>query len=1118
MSDVARWLEKLGLGKYSEVFAHNDIDSRALSELTEQDLKELGVSLGHRRVLLNAITELVKQRDGISISEAEILEENSADEAERRQLTVMFCDLVGSTELSQQLDLEDLREINHTYQDACATAIERYGGYVARYMGDGVLAYFGYPQAHEDDAERAVYAGLGVIKAMESINQTKANRQNIELSVRVGIATGPVVVGDVVGTGASQENAAVGETPNLAARLQGFAEPNTVIIGDSTHRLVGTLFDCTELGAHELRGFSLPQVVWRVNGTRQVLTRFEATRRAALTPFVGRDEELEMMSRRWALAQSGEGQVVLLSGEPGIGKSRLTQAFLASTFDSGPTVLRYQCSSHHTNSALNPFIVQLEHAAKIQPDDSPDDRLQKLDNILLGTSERNLSIFATLLSIPSNGRYQPIESTPEQLKQQTLDALMKELKQLCERGPVIVLFEDLHWIDPTSSELIDLFIDEARNLPILVMLTFRPEYAAPWVGHAHVTLLTFNRLPDRACANIVASITRSKPLPDQLVQQILKKADGIPLFVEELTQAVLDSGIVEEKEDKYILSGPMDSLAVPDTLQESLTARLDQLDSVREVAQTAAAIGREFSGTLLGAILRRNTQDLDEALNRLMQSGLVNQRGSGTFIFKHALVQDAAYDSLLKSRRAALHGRIAKTVSDQFPETTENEPEVLAYHYAEAGLTEPALQYWLRAGKRAAQHGANVESIAHLKQALALIESLQEGEERTSREIETRIALGVPLASVQGFTSTIVKENYDRARSLCEQSGQTVKLFPVLWGLWIHHMFLGETRSMGPLANRLLEVARDQNDTSLLLEAHHCQWSSHFLIGEFPVSLGHCKQGIDLYQRDEHHALTFIYGGHDPGVCARNVTALALWLLGYPDQAQDIFAEAFELCRELAHAGTLADTFQMAMELSVLERDTAVLQQQTEELGKLAATEKLYDYKTLVDGTRGWLMCYRGEKVDGINMMRQAANNWLKQKMTWSVPAILLVADGLAQSGEIEEGFKLLEAAFDFAQRNEVRWLQPELYRVRGEFLQMQPGHADVAEDAFLQSLEIARELDARSLELRTAVSLARLWHDQGKDTQGQEILNSTIQWFTEGFDRADLKSAKALLEQLARG
>ena len=1118
ISDVSRWLDKLGLEKYSDVFAQNDIDSRALPELTEQDLKELGVSLGHRRILLNAIAELVKQPAGALETDA-LGETPATDEAERRQLSVMFCDLVGSTELSQRLDLEDLREINHAYQDACATAIERYGGFVARYMGDGVLAYFGYPQAHEDDAERAVYAGLGVIEAMEGINQTKVNRHNIKLSVRVGIATGPVVVGDLVGKGASQENAAVGETPNLAARLQGLAEPDNLVIADSTHRLVGKVFDCTELGTRELKGFSLPQLAWRVNGARQGLSRFEATRRSALTPFVGRGEELGIVSRRWTMAKSGEGQVVLLSGEPGIGKSRLTQAFLASISDSGPTVLRYQCSSHHTNSALHPVVAQIEHAARIQPADTPDVRLKKLNSILLGTAERILPIFATLLSIPSNGRYQPIESGPEQLKQQTLDALIAELKQLCERGPVIVLFEDLHWIDHTSGELIDLIVDEAQNLPLLTLLTFRPEYVAPWVGHVHVTLLAFSRLPDRACANIVANITHGKPLPDELAGQIVKKADGIPLFVEELTQTVLESGIVDEEEDKYVLSGPMDSLAVPDTLQESLMARLDQLDSVREVAQTAAAIGREFSGKLLGAILTRSARGLGKALTRLTQSGLVIQRGSDNFVFKHALVQDAAYDSLLKTRRAALHGRIAKTISERFPETAENEPEVLAYHYAEAGLTEPALEYWLQAGKRAAQHGANVESIAHLGQGLATLEKLPQGKVRMSKEIEFRIALGVPLASAEGVTSTAVKENYERARSLCEESEQTDKLFPVLWGQWIHHMFLGETRSMCILADRLLEVAKEQNDPSLQLEAHHCQWSSHFLMGEFLVSLEHTKHGMGLYQPDQHHALTFIYGGHDPGVCARNVSALALWLLGYPEQAQNKFKEAFDLCRELGHGGTLADTFQMAMELSALERDTAVLQQQSEELAELAATEKLYDYGTLVEGTTGWLMNERGDTDSGLRSMRQAANSWLSQKMTWSVPSMLLVAEGLAQSGEINEGLKLLDAAFSFAQRNEVRWLQPELYRVRGEFLLIQrPDNSNTAEDIFLQSLEIARTLKAKSLELRTAMSIARLWHSQGKRRETTELLAPIVDWFTEGFDHTDLTRAQALLEQLDQG
>ncbi len=699
--EIAEWLEKLGMSEYAKCFAENRIDFSVLPELTDQHLKDLGLPLGDRLKMLRAIRELSSP---VSPPPPQP-EQRSQDTAERRQVTVMFSDLVGSTALSTRMDPEDLREVISAYQKCVAETVQRFGGFVAKYMGDGVLVYFGYPPAHEDDAERAVCAGL-------------------EMTItRVGIATGLVVVGDLIGSGASQEQAIVGETPNLAARLQGIAEPNSVVIAESTRKLVGNLFELEDLVAKTLKGVEGPVRAWAAQRPSSVESRFEALHASGVTELVGREEELELLLRRWSKAKSGQGQVVLLSGEPGIGKSRLTAALLEQVAGEPHTRLRNFCSPQHTDSALYPTIGQIERAAGFRQDDTSEAKLDKLDRLLAqsSTSPHDAALLVEMLSLPSDGRYPGLELTPQQRRQKTLEALVVQVAARARQNPVLMIFEDAHWADPTSLELFGRIVDKIPSLCALLIVTYRPEFDPPWIGRPDVTALTLNRLGEREVVAMIDRVSGNKALPESIRQNIMERTDGIPLFVEEMTKAVLEAA-VEAGAERSIAAIPPSAIAVPASLHASLMARLDRLGPAKEMAQIGAAIGREFSHTLLAAVARKPEPEVASALDRIIAAGLLFRQGvppQASYLFKHALVQDAAYGTLLREPRRSLHARIAETLESQFVEVAENRPELLARHCTEAGLIEKAVALWGKAGQRSLERSALVEAVEQLTRALA---------------------------------------------------------------------------------------------------------------------------------------------------------------------------------------------------------------------------------------------------------------------------------------------------------------------------------------------------------------------------------------------------------------
>src|SRR5215831_2794409 len=746
--------------------------------------------------------------------------------AERRQLTVLFCDLVDSTALASQLDPEELRDVILAYQATCAEVIQRFEGHIAQYLGDGLLVYFGYPSAHEDDAQRAVQSGLGMVEAITALNARLARQPGVQLAVRLGIHTGLVVVGEI-GGGGRQEHLALGETPNVAARLQALAAPNTVVISATTHRLVQTYFTYADLGMHALKGVATPVQIYWVLQASGAQTRLDVAAPCGLTPLVGRDAEVTLLLERWTQAREGRGQVALLSGEPGIGKSRLVQVVKECVEGEPHVRWECRCSPYAQHSALYPVIDLMQRALHLQRDDAPEAKLGKLEGTLAHyhvSLPEVVPLFASLLSLPLPECYPPLTLTPQRQKQKTLEAVLTVLLTLAEQQPVLFIMEDLHWVDPSTLELLSLVVDQGPTARIFTLLTCRPEFRLPWSARSHLTQLTLSRLPRTQVEVMVERMTGGKVLPAEVRQQVMAKTDGVPLFVEELTRMVLESGLLREREDHYELTGPLPPLAIPTTLHDSLMARLDRLAAVKEVAQLGATLGRTFSYELLQAVTPLDDAALQQALAQLVAAELLYQQGvppRATYLFKHALIQEAAYQSLLKSTRQRYHQRIAQVLAEQFPETAATQPELLAHHHTEASLLEEAITHWRRAAERANERAANAEAIGHLTKGLALLQMLSDSSARLQYELGLQIILGRALKDAKGYGDPEVAQAYTRARELCQQMGETPQLFSVLLGLAIHFVVRAEFQTARELGEQLLSLARDAQDPVLLVEAHY---------------------------------------------------------------------------------------------------------------------------------------------------------------------------------------------------------------------------------------------------------------------------------------------------------
>jgi class 3 adenylate cyclase len=944
--EVGAWLSALGLGRYEQAFRDHDVDADLLGRLTAEDLREIGIaSVGHRRRLLEAAAAL--RADAAPPSTSPVAEPDvprprpkAPVRPERRQLTIMIVDLVGSTALSGRLGPEEMGEVIRAYQDVVAGEVNRFEGHVAKYMGDGVLAYFGWPAADEHAAERAVRAGLAVAAAVASLEAPDGT----PLAARTGTATGRVAVGDLVGSGGARERAVAGETPNLAARLQGLAAPGGVVIAEGTRRLLGDMFAYRELGATPLKGFARPRRAFAVVGEGVAESRFEALHVAGLMPLVGREHELGLLLDRWERAKDGEGQVVLLSGEPGIGKSRLLAAVHERLRDEPHARPRYFCSPYHANAALRPVISLLERAAGFRREGPPERRLDRLEATLAREEDvrETAPILADLLAIPATGRYPALELSPQEKRERTFQVLLDQLAGLARRGPVLALYEDVHWADPTTLELIGRVVDRVQRLPVLVVVTFRPGFVPAWARRGHVTLLSLGRLGRRQGGAMVERVAGGKALPPEVLEQVLARTDGVPLFVEELTKAVLEAGLLADRGDRYELGGPLPRLAIPATLQDSLMARLDRQAPAKELAQVAAVIGREFSHELLAAVAPLGEDELRDALDRLVEAELVFRRGAAGYAFKHALVRDAAYHSLLRSRRRELHGRIAAALEERFPEAAEAQPELLAHHLAEAGQAERAIVHLRRAARRALARSADLEAVEHLRGALGQLERVGGTGRRETLEFELQAALGRALSTVRGFAAPEAGRAIARAAELGQRLRAGPGLFPVLWGQFVVSHSAGRFMAGHRTAREFVRLARRSGDTGQLLTAERIFGNSEFFLGRFASARRHLERTLALYDPAEHRGLALDYA-YDQRVVARDLLAGTLFAPGYPEraEAQVRLAKAEAEAEALHQRASLAHALDFACLLDQLRDDAAGV------LGSAAAMRRLAEEQAI---------------------------------------------------------------------------------------------------------------------------------------------------------------------------
>lgn len=1047
-------------------------------------------------------------------------DEKSADRStlaypERRHITVLFADMVGSTALAQQLDPEEWREVIQDFQHACTAVVERYTGHVAQYLGDGIMAYFGYPQAHEDDAERAVRAGLGIVERVSLLDAP------VRLAVRVGIDTGLVVIGHTGDGDPSEPTVAVGETPNFAALLQSIAEPNAVVIGERTAGLISPAFECEDLGHRQLKGIAEPAHIRRVRGVRRAATRFEAAHPSQLTPLVGRRSELAILSDRWHRAKDGDGQVILLSGPPGVGKSRLVHAFHEGTAREPHYRLLYQCLPYYSQSAFYPIIEEIERAANLDPHGSAEYKLDKLESLLAEARLRAPEVaplIATLLSIPAGSRYTPLRLTPQQIKDRTMTALAERLLGLADREPVLCVLEDAQWIDPSTLEFVDLSISRLIDARVLFVITYRPEFRPPWGRHGHVTALSLARLARREEAAMVAHVAGGKSLPEEILAKVLAKTDGIPLFVEELTKSIVESGMLKDTGTSYALVQPSAPLLIPATLRNSMTARIDRFPEGREVAQVAAVIDHDISFDLLAAVSQVSDSLLRSTLSLLEDAEVLYRLGEpphAHYTFKHALVRDAAYDSLLTSKRRELHKQVAAVLEERFTEAVSNQPELLAYHYSHGGMPESAVGYWLQAGRRALDRSAHLEAIAHLRKALETLSQLPETPERSRRELEVELTLGIPLIAVRGYAAQETREAFARARALCAKVGDSSE-FQALFGLWGHHWMRAEHDQALALANEILEKAQSQSDPVPVLVAHRVLGSTKFTMGEFASAREHLETTIALAANAPRQPLSSLYVV-EPRIAALLILSWDLWFLGYPDQALDKVERALTAAEELAHPYTLAFAHYVVSAVRQLRGEPDHAYAQAEQSLAISQEQRFRFslYAAFSRFGRGCALVDRGQIAEGLIDIKEGIAEAQRTDHGYMRPMTLgWLAYAYARAGRIDEALSTVNDALQHVDHVTGRAWQAELYRLKGEFLlALSPQQSTAAEASFLQAIAVAREQQAKSLELRAATSLARLWAAQGKRAEARDLLAPVHRWFSEGFETTDLKNAKAFLD-----
>jgi len=1102
MKGISQWLASIGLERYTQRFVENAIDGSVLSELTEGDLEKLGIPVGDRKRLIKAIrARLADSPDSVTTGGARgdtQSEQPRAVAAERRHLTVMICDLVDSTALSTRLDPEEMSRVIDAYHAACVRIVQAYDGFLGDFRGDGIVTYFGYPRAHEDDAERTARAALDTIAAVAALETPAAE----PLAVRIGIATGVVVVGDLGGEGALWKNALIGETPNLAASLQALAEPGTIVVSASTRRLLGDLFRLRGLGSHQVKGIAEPVAAWAVEGVSISESRFEAVRAAGLTDLIGREEEINFLLERQRLAWKGQGQIILISGEPGIGKSRLAAALAERIATERYARLRYQCSAYHSNSALHPFIANLERTAGFKADDTPEQRLDKLKALLANGGspiEAVTPLFAALLSIPFGERHPQLVLSPTQQRRRTLAALLDQFESLARRQPILLSFEDAHWADATSLELLDLMVERVRQLPVLALFTFRPEFEPPWVGLPNISTLTLGRLEHNDVETMVARVTGGRPLPAEVMKQIVAKTDGNPLFVEELTKAVLETGILVEDGEGYQLDGPLPPLAIPETLQDSLMARLDRLAAVKEIAQIGAAIGREFSYSLVRALVGRNEIALRDAFAQLEHAELVFRRGEppeAVYSFKHALVRDAAYGSLLKSRRHQLHGQIARALEERFADVVASQPEIVAHHFTEAGLVDPAVDYWLMAGEKAYSLYANEDAVRFFERAVALLQKLPETRDNLERAVDIRFQLRNALLPL-GETDRILR-SLDELDPILACLGDKLRSAQYAAYRCNHHFLIGEQRRAIEFAETAIRLAREHGDPGVLGESLYRLGQSYHALGQYRQAIMLLEQSLefnsDVPRRDRFNQFTV------PSVVKRTWLVMALVECGHFDAGMNHAKRALETAETAEHP--------LSEVLGWLSIGRVLLRKREIE-GAVSALERglelcdrwsLQVWRPRLVSDLGVAYARSGRTKEGLEVAQEAISGAELMHLIVDRAGLLVrLGQVLLMAGRIEAALKLGQQAVEIAVAHEAKgdeaWAR---FLIGRSCWASDPKDLNESEKQLGIALQLAADCEARPLAAFCHTTLSGVYGQRGDQARAQEFNDAAAATYRE--------------------
>ncbi len=1122
--DIASWLRELGLEKYEQVFAENAIDADVLPDMKEADLETLGVLLGHRKKMLRAIADLTSENEQAPADKQkteEIEQEHELSrQAERRQLTLMFVDLVGSTALADRLDPEEMQTIIRDYQTAVTEEITRSEGYVAKYMGDGVLAYFGWPQAHEDDAANSVRCALAITKRVSALS-TKSGG---ERKARIGIATGPVVVGEVVGEGAAKEAAVVGGTPNLAARLQEVAIPGSIAISDMTRRLLREDYELNDLGTHELKGIGGLNRVWEVVSERISENRVKSYRGNQRTELVGREQELELLLSRWNLAVGGEGQIVYLSGEAGIGKSSVVQAFRDRIAAEPHSRILSFCSLHHSGTPFYPILNQIERVAGYRPEDTPQHKLTALWNLLSQGSDRveeAVSLIAQALQIPIDTPSSTMEMSPQQQRSRTIETFMEQVQGLASKKPLLIALEDCHWIDPSTEDFYEFLIDRIQKLAVLVIITFRPSFSPRWVGSTPITHLSLNRLTERQGEALLNRITGGKDLPDEIRSQILKRTDGVPLFVEELARTMMESGFIAERDEHYELVQPVPEFAIPETLHDSLMARLDRLAPVKSIAQISSIIGREFSEELLEKIASLPLPTLQNGLDQLVDAKLILRRETSatrTYVFRHALIQEAAYQSLLKSSRTELHAKVTSALEDHFPDIVATEPEIVAHHAEIAGFAEKAIKYWSIAGESAMKRSANAEAARYVSKGLDLLRSLPSEDGRDEKELELQLTLGPPLMASKGHSAPEVGQLYERISELGQRVSDNEVLFRASWGSWRYHFIRAEHDEAHHVSERCVIAARELGDPARSQVASLTHGGSLLWRGSYEAAVERLKIAIGAYQPKFDRSLAYEFG-QDPSVTSIAYLAYAELYHGLIDEALRKTREALELAEKIAHPATLAAARTYAAMNYAFCRDwpeALRIADQTIEISEELGFPQHLGIGLIVRGRS--LAELDDAKLGAVEAEKGLALRRSIGSFICDPYFSALYAEALLAANRINEAFDVIRKARSRAEQTNEGFCQPEIPRTEGLLWEKSNDRLGLknAIACYREALDLAIRQGGYSLALKAATNLAPVLADIGQVSEARNAIKPVFNWFTEGFESADYCDAKKTITDFA--